>query len=50
MPRKLDNNFSWKNAIFMAKLSEHAYTGLKDFKKTFGIQWKDIKMFSYGGT
>ena len=50
MPRKLDNNFSWKNAIFMAKLSEHAYTGLKDFNKTFGKQWKDIKMFSYGGT
>ena len=35
MPRKLDNQFSWKNAIFMAKLAEHAYLGEKDFKKTF---------------
>ena len=50
MPRKLDNQFSWKNAIFMAKLAEHAYLGEKDFKKTFKKQWKDIKMFAYGGT
>ncbi len=49
MPR-LDNKFSWKNATFMARLSHHAYTGLKDFKKTFKKDWKDIKMFSHGGT
>jgi triacylglycerol lipase len=47
---RLNNQFSWKTATFMAKLSEHAYTGLKDFKKTFKKDWKDIKMFSYGGT
>ncbi len=50
MPRKLDNKFSWKNATFTAKLSKNAYTGLDAFKKTFGKQWKDIKLFSHGGT
>ena len=47
---QLDNQFSWKTATFMARLSKHAYTGLKDFKKTFKKDWKDIKMFSHGGT
>ena len=32
---RLNNQFSWKTATFMARLSKHAYTGLKDFKKTF---------------
>jgi triacylglycerol lipase len=50
MHRELDNQFSWKTATFMARLSHHAYTGLKDFKKTFKKDWKDIKMFSHGGT
>ena len=30
---RLNNQFSWKTATFMARLSKHAYTGLKDFKK-----------------
>ena len=47
---RLNNQFSWKTATFMAGLSKHAYTGLKDFKKTFKKDWKDIKMFSHGGT
>ena len=47
---QLDNQFSWKTATFMARLSKHAYTGLKDFKKTFKKDWKDINMFSHGGT
>ena len=50
MHRELDNQFSWKTATFMARLSHHAYTGLKDFKKTFKKDWKNIKMFSHGGT
>jgi predicted lipase len=47
---RLNNEFSWKTATFMARLSHHAYTGLKDFKKTFKKDWKSIKMFSHGGT
>ena len=47
---QLNNKFSWKTATFMARLSKHAYTGLKDFKKTFSKDWDVIKMFSHGGT
>ena len=47
---RLNNQFSWKTATFMARLSKHAYTGLKDFKKTFNKDWDVIKMFSHGGT
>ena len=50
MPRKLDNQFSWKNATFMAKLSTFAYSGEKEFKKVFSKQWKDITFVSKGGT
>jgi len=42
MPRKLDNKFSWKNATFMAKLSQFAYSGEKEFKKApkdFRAKW-----------
>ena len=47
---QLNNKFSWKTATFMARLSKHAYTGLKDFKKTFKKDWDVIKMFAHGGT
>ena len=46
---QLDNKFSWKTAIFMAKLAKHAYNSQAAFKKTFKKDWT-IKMFSYGGT
>ena len=46
---QLDNKFSWKTAIFMAKLAKHAYNSQAAFKKTFKKDWK-IKMFSHGGT
>ena len=32
---QLDNKFSWKTAIFMAKLAKHAYNSQAAFKKTF---------------
>ena len=35
MNRELNNEFSWKTATFMAKLSYHAYDGLAEFKKVF---------------
>ena len=46
---QLNNKFSWKTAIFMAKLAKHAYNSQAAFKKTFKKDWK-IKMFSHGGT
>jgi len=46
---QLDNKFSWKTAIFMAKLAKHAYNSQAAFKKTFKKDWT-IKMFSHGGT
>ena len=49
MARKLDNQFSWKNATFMAKLAKHAYDKPAAFKKVFKKDWK-IKMFKNGGT
>jgi len=42
---QLNNKFSWKTAIFMAKLAKHAYNSQAAFKKTFKKDWK-IKMFS----
>ena len=51
MARKLTNEFSWKNATFMAKLAHAAYMGPEEFKKTFYKQWGDgIDFFSKGGT
>ena len=50
MPRKLSKDFSWKNATFMAKLSQFAYSGEKEFKKVFSKQWDDITFISNGGT
>jgi len=47
---RLNNQFSWKTATFMGSLRKRAYTGLKDFKKTFKKDWDVIKMFSHGGT
>ena len=41
MARKLTNEFSWKNATFMAKLAHAAYMGPEEFKKTFYKQWGD---------
>ena len=49
MARKLDNQFSWKNATFMAKLAKHAYDKPAAFKKVFKKDWT-IKMFKNGGT
>ena len=46
---QLNNKFSWKTAIFMAKLAKHAYNSQAAFKKTFKKDWT-IKMFSHGGT
>ena len=46
---QLDNKFSWKTAIFMAKLAKHAYNSQTAFKKTFKKDWT-ITMFSHGGT
>ena len=46
---QLDNKFSWKTAIFMAKLAKHAYNSQAAFKKTFKKDWT-IKMFAHGGT
>ena len=46
---RLNNQFSWKTATFMARLSKHAYNSQAAFKKTFKKDWK-IKMFSHGGT
>ena len=47
MARKLTNEFSWKNATFMAKLAHAAYMGPEEFKKTFYKQWGDgIDFFS----
>ena len=46
---QLNNKFSWKTAIFMAKLAKHAYNSQAAFKKTVKKDWK-IKMFSHGGT
>ena len=51
MARKLTNEFSWKNATFMAKLAHAAYMGPEEFKKIFYKQWGDgIEFFSKGGT
>ena len=49
MNRELNNEFSWKTATFMAKLSYHAYDGLDEFKKVFKEDW-DIKFLDWGGT
>jgi len=46
---RLNNQFSWKTAIFMARLSKHAYDKPAVFKKAFKKDWK-IKMFKNGGT
>ena len=46
---RLNNQFSWKTATFMARLSKHAYDKPAAFKKTFKKDWK-IKMFKNGGT
>ena len=46
---RLNNQFSWKTATFMARLSKHAYNSQAAFKKTFKKDWT-IKMFSHGGT
>ena len=46
---RLNNQFSWKTAIFMAKLAKHAYNSQAAFKKTFKKDWT-IKMFAHGGT
>ena len=51
MARKLTNEFSWKNATFMAKLAHAAYMGPEEFKKTFYKQWGyGIYFFSKRGT
>ena len=42
MNRELNNEFSWKTATFMAKLSYHAYDGLDEFKKVFKEDWESI--------
>ena len=36
MARELNNEFSWKTATFMARLSYHCYADEKEFKKQFG--------------
>ena len=46
---RLNNQFSWKTATFMARLSKHAYDKPAVFKKAFKKDWK-IKMFKNGGT
>ena len=46
---RLNNQFSWKTATFMARLSKHAYDKPAAFKKAFKKDWK-IKMFKNGGT
>ena len=46
---RLNNQFSWKTATFMARLSKHAYDKPAVFKKEFKKDWK-IKMFKNGGT
>ncbi len=50
MTRELNNQFSWKTATFMAKLSYHAYDGEKEFRTVFSKEWDDISFLSNGGT
>ena len=50
MARELNNEFSWKTATFMARLSYHCYADEKEFKKQFGKQWHHIEFFSNRGT
>ena len=50
MARALTNEFSWKTATFMARLSYHCYAGEKEFNKQFGKQWDHIEFFDKGGT
>ena len=50
MTRALTNEFSWKTATFMARLSYHCYAGEKEFNKQFKKYWDHIEFFSKGGT
>ena len=50
MTRALTNEFSWKTATFMARLSYYSYAGEKEFEKQFKKHWDNIEFFSKGGT
>ena len=50
MTRELNNEFSWKTATFMARLSYYSYAGEKEFNKQFKKHWDNIEFFSKGGT
>ena len=50
MTRALTNEFSWKTATFMARLSYYSYAGEKEFNKQFKKHWDNIEFFSKGGT
>ncbi len=50
MTRELNNEFSWKTATFMARLSYYSYAGEKEFNKHFKKHWDNIEFFDKGGT